>query len=497
MNRKRLRGVYLMSEIAKTSKRGYPILLISFLLASFMLAMIFQTLVAQEQEAMPPDLTGSSKVVDQSEALPGSQLQYTVVISNSGDLPAYGVSMTDTLISEMRFVPGSLSVTGGGLFGENSGVITWTGAVNNGAEIAINFEAVLTDTISPGEVVTNTARVAHEGVNLKFAASTNIISETDSLVYLPMISQEPPTVYLFLIGRPTSSNEWTLNWSVSSPLGVTGYEIQEDSDPGFPSPTTYETGPSPLAFDIQLPITSINVYYYRVRAVGDFGSGLWSVPRAVVVNYRDDFNDPGTGWTMRREDTDHIENQTRYENGVYVHEMDSSWDYLISGPLVVIPEPPYRLEMRASHYEPGNLNSYGMVFGGDWDGQTPCPVSDFSTCFNEYYRLNIIWFGDSNHRLRVILKRIDKHEPENNHGRGSTLIGAIDVSTQGQSSSFQKWAVEVYPDGTIKIFINDNFIAQTVDTNYIDRPYFGTFSSTDEYAGLEARFDWYSATALP
>ena len=202
---------------------------------------------------------------------------------------------------------------------------------------------------------------------------------------------------------------------------------------------------------------------------------------------------------MRRQDTDHIENQTRYENGEYVHEMDSSWDYLISSPLAQIPAPPYRIEMRARHVEPGNLNSYGMVFGGDWDGQQPCPYPDFSSCFNNYYRLNIIWYGDdvSNPVLRVILKRIDFHDPRNNHGRGDVIIDQINANVNYPPSSHQNWAVEVYQNGAIKVFVNGNFVAQTVDSTYINRPYFGSFSSTDEYAGLEAHFDWFEVTALP
>ncbi len=489
-----------MSETMPINKRKRRLIL-SLLLSSFMLVLIFRTLYAQDQDqvqdSMPPDLSGSSKEVDRSNAAPGSQLHYSVVISNSGDQPAIGVMMTDTLVSEITYIAGSLSVIGGGMFGESSGVITWTGAVNVGTEIVVSFETVLTDTIAGGTVITNTANVVHNGSLIELSATTTVISDSGSVIFLPLIAKSYPTVNLFQIGRPSSTNAWTINWSVSDPLGITGYEIQEDWDPSFPNPSEYTTGHSTLSLDRQIPISNINTYFYRVRAVGDTGMGVWSQTRVIVVNYRDDFTNPGTGWTMRREDTDHIENQTRYENGDFVHEMDSSWDYLIAGPLAIIPSPPYRLEMRAGQVEPGNLNSYGMVFGGDWNGQDQCPVPDFSTCFNQYYRLNVIWFGDSNHRLRVILKRIDFHDSRNNHGRGETIIDEIDVPTQGPSSSYQEWAVEVYNNGTIKIFINDSFVAQTTDSNYIDRPYFGTFSSTDEYAGLEAHFDWFQATVLP
>jgi uncharacterized repeat protein (TIGR01451 family) len=485
-----------MNMISITGERNTRVLF-SLLAASLMLVLVFQTLFAQEHEQLPPDLSGSSKNVDHAVALPGSQLQYTVIISNSGEQPAYSVVMTDTLVSEMAYVTDSLSVTGGGLFGESGGVITWTGAVNNGIEIIVRFDALLSDTVAAGTIITNTAVIAHEATTLEFPVGTTIISQTDTTIFLPFVAKGLPDVYLNWIGRPTSANGWTVTWSVSDPIGVTGYEIQEDTDPSFPNPTLFSTGASELSLYRQLPVSSVNTYFYRVRAIGNFGTGFWSQTRAIIGNYRDNFNNPGTGWAIRRQDTDHIENQIRYENGDFVHEMDSSWDYLIAGPMALIPSPPYRIEMRARQEEPGNLNSYGMVFGGDWVSQEPCPVWDYSTCFNQYYRLNIIWFGDDNQTLRAILKRIDTHDPANNHGRGETIIPSVNVPTQGLSGSFQNWAVEVYPNGTIKLFINGDFVTQTVDTHYIDRPYFGSFSSTDEYAGLEAHFDWFEVTALP
>jgi hypothetical protein len=110
----------------------------------------------------------------------------------------------------------------------------------------------------------------------------------------------------------------------------------------------------------------------------------------------------------------------------------------------------------------------------------------------------MIWFGNdpSSPQLRAVLKRIDSHDPRNNHGRGETLI-SMDIGVNHPSSGYQKWSVEVYPNGTIRLFENGTFFAETVDANYVDQPYFGSFSSTDEYAGLEAHFDWFEVTALP
>jgi hypothetical protein len=214
----------------------------------------------------------------------------------------------------------------------------------------------------------------------------------------------------------------------------------------------------------------------------------------VVGNYADNFDDPNSGWILRREDTDTTENSTFYDDGHFVHRMKSGWDSMIGGPLMPAPQPPYRIESKIRLSGKDNLHSYGLVFGGDWDGRL-CPNKDFTSCYNQYYRLLVLWFGN-NDELKYQLKRITSHDEDNGHGRGSTLIGFREVQVKEPSGDWQVWAVEVEPDGTIKIFVNDDQVGETTDTALIDQPYFGTFSAVDEYTGLRAEFDWYSVTSL-
>ena len=486
-----------MNSWSVTGQRTARVLF-SLLVAAVLAFTVFQVLSGQEIVEADPDLSGSSKNVSSDMAIPGSQLQYSIVLLNSGG-NAPNVALTDTLPSSLVYVPGSLSVPSGGEFGENGGVITWTGSINSSAQVLINFSALLTDTAPVGSVVTNTAELSFNGSFIELPAATTVISYSDTTVYLPIIKQQPPIVNLVSISRPTSGNQWTITWSTNDPTGTSGYEVQESHDQAFTNPVVFSTGPSELSVDRQPTATFNNVYYYRVRALGVFGVSNWSQTGTQIGNYHDGFSDTSSGWAMRRQDWDHIENQTRYQNGEWVHEMDSSWDFLISSPLVSIPTAPYRLEMRARHVEPSNLNSYGMIFGGDWDGTSPCPSANYSTCFTGYYRMNIIWFGDdpADPLLRVIVKRIDYHDPVNGHGRGVTIMDEVNARVAFPPSGHQRWAVEVYPNGLIKVFVNDNFVGQAVDSTYVNRPYFGAFSSTDEYAGLEAHFDWFEVKALP
>jgi hypothetical protein len=205
--------------------------------------------------------------------------------------------------------------------------------------------------------------------------------------------------------------------------------------------------------------------------------------------------DPSTGWEMRRQDTDDIDQNVRYENGRLVHEMDGRWDYMLSSPLRQAPTPPYRIDFNARLVGVDNLHVYGFVFGGDYNGG-PCPAADYSTCFNTYYRVLILWFGNPD-ILKVQIKRIDFHTSDDNGGSGPALLNFSDVTVNAPSNTWQKWSMEVFPNGSMNLFVNDTYVATVNDSTFVDQLYFGAFTATDEYAGLEAQYDWYRVRPLP
>jgi hypothetical protein len=232
-----------------------------------------------------------------------------------------------------------------------------------------------------------------------------------------------------------------------------------------------------------------------VRAVGGFGETLWSNLQQVRGGYRDDFNFSDSGWTMRRQDTDTVINDSYYRDGVLVLEMDSSYDYQIVSSLAPAPAPPYQIEAKIRLVGVDNLHSYGIIFGGDWNGQ-PCPASDYSSCFNHYYRLNVIWSGNLDNRLTAQLKRIDYHEAPDNVGRGVELMPYKTFEVDRPSQGYQVWAFQVYANGVLRLFLNGVQVHEAFDLNYIGDPYFGAFSSTDEYNGLEAEFAYFEVSFL-
>lgn len=480
-----------------TLLRKYRALALSVSMAALFLLLAWQTILAQGPEPLPPDLSTSTKSVDKDEAQPGDTLQYTVVISNGGDEPAAGVTMTDVLPAHVAYISGSIAVEGGGLYGVSSNVVTWTGAVNNSASIQISFSAILSESLSGGEAVTNTAQVDWNGSTIDLSAATTIVTDTGRTIFLPAIIYDfpiPPAPYIQPVGPPSADNDWTVTWSVWDATFIDEYEIQEARQANFEDATTIATT-SASSVDVSKPVSPFPVYYYRVRAIGPGGTGPWSNVAEVVGNYRDDFGNGSTGWTIRRQDTDDIENYSYYNSNHFVMEIDGRWDYGIGAPMQPAPAGPYAIETSVRLNSADNLHSYGLIFGGDWDG-TPCPNSDYSSCFNHYYRLNIIWFG-SKDSMKVQLKRIERHDPGSNAGRGPELFSDLAVKVNPPPASYQVWRVEVYPSGLIKVFVNGKLVDEVMDDTFVDDPYFGVFASTDEYLGSEPWFDWYDVSVLP
>jgi uncharacterized repeat protein (TIGR01451 family) len=462
-----------------------------------MLAVVFQTLSANwvETPALPPDLSNSSKSVDRNEAKIDDDLKYSITMRNNGGATAELVSLTDVLPAELEYVADSLQVQPDiGLYGESAGVITWTGALNVNQQIVLNFNATVSSEISPELTITNTAVISSAGVAIERSAQTTIVSSTTYYSIMPVIFRPPPDVNLTLLAGPSAANEWTIGFTPDELGGVTGYEIEEANDASFHGATLITIdNPALTSLTRAKTPSPFSNYYYRARAVAGEVKGFWSNVLLVAGNYVDDFSNTASGWHTVRQDTDDTEQSSYYLSGRYVHRQHGRWDYLISSPLIAAPGDNYRIEADARFIGVDNLHTLGFVFGGDWNG-TECPNKRYTSCFNHYYRLLAIWYGSPD-RLRVQLKRIDGHDGSNT-GRGVTLVPYTDVKVKTPTEDWQKWTIEVREDGRIRIFVNNNLIASVTDTTYIGDRYFGGFSATNEYAGLEVRFRDFSATVL-
>ncbi len=416
---------------------------------------------------------------------------------------ADSVTLTDALPMELTFVEGSLDVVGGGSYGVVNNVITWTGAITeNGGEINLMFSALVTDTVSSEDTITNTAMVT--GVGEPISDEIMVDIQTTAYLFMPIIHMPVPTPIMNAIGLPTSANnnqtfQWTVSWN---DVGITGatYVLQESTQPDFLDAVEYDMGNATSRIFEHTPTTNTNPYYYRVRAMANGVNSNWSNVRMQYNVFFDGFFDTSGGWVIRRQDTDDVDNRLYYEDQNMVLKINGRWDYAIASPLVQVPWNAYSV---GTSVKLGggidNLHSYGIVFGGDWDGST-CPNADYSSCFNHYYRLNIIWFGTlpTTDKMRIELKRIDYHDPVNNAGRGDRVLIPFRDVVVGNPSGWNEWRIDVHEDGYIEVFVNGNTVGSGRDTEYIGGgTYWGIFASSNEYSGTEAEVDWFRTAPLP
>jgi hypothetical protein len=324
----------------------------------------------------------------------------------------------------------------------------------------------------------------------------------DHYVYLPAIYNAPPVVTLNNIAGPNSANQWTVSWTATG-VGITNYELQESQSPSFSSVTTYDNGPATSKVITKGPSEN-NIYYYRVRAEGSFGSGPWSAVKSVIGAYRTDFTGSIGSWAIRRttflEETD-----VWHEDNKLIIRVEDSWDWALASPLKPAPRVPYAIEYSAQIANFGNLVSFGGVFGGDWTGE-PCP--DYSTlpgvyqhdnCFNHFYNTNTIFYGP----LKLAFERVDHlfwcpdcgGSPMKRLSDDYSVWKVVNVINNANPNNYNVWRIEVRPND-IRLLVNGSHYATIADDAWIHEPYFGVFASTDEYSNSTQRFDWYQVLPL-
>lgn len=210
--------------------------------------------------------------------------------------------------------------------------------------------------------------------------------------------------------------------------------------------------------------------------------------------YLDTFTDDIDGWAMRRQQVgasfglQHRSDTDGGRQGFLEMELNSRDSFFMVSPLIPAKQPPYNIEIMAKLKEPKDRHMYGIVFGGDWNGQA-CPSADFTTCFNRYYELRVQYRNFGGKQFQEIkLKRIETHnsagEPE-----GPTLIDW----KKGGNVGPDDWVeidVNVAADGFIRISWNGKYIAEVRDTALINQPYFGLQLITRENSGARVKFDY-------
>lgn len=208
--------------------------------------------------ALPAADLGISKSVEPAGSVaPGQPLTYTITVSNTGQLSASGVRITDTLPAELSNV--AWSASHGDVILETGSNLVWTvAALAAGEQRTITLNGAVTNTITSTTIITNTAQVSGDppdrrSTNNSATVTTQVAtgaSDLGGLVWADIsgdgLPNENPLMGLqsFVIavldqGGATvattlsnSSGQWSIN---GLPPGA--YNVVIQSLPGF-IPTT-------------------------------------------------------------------------------------------------------------------------------------------------------------------------------------------------------------------------------------------------------------------
>ncbi|MEM8862541.1 MAG: isopeptide-forming domain-containing fimbrial protein [Chloroflexota bacterium] len=463
--------------------------------------------IVVEERVDPIDIFVEKSVVD-GDFLPGGTIDYSIVVSSTASAPRDFV-FTDTLPAGLTYVPNSLEAPNGFSISENGGVIsTGVYALNAGETLEAKFTAMIDASTAVSTVITNTVFMEDfdNGLLLSdFATSIVVTRPSTYYVYMPIVYDAVDGPVVSSITPPSGSvNEWTVNWNDihSSNSGVTGYELQEATNPDFTENLITTDLGKVVSTVITKDLSTTIVYYYRVRGKTN-GNILkyseWSNTAGVesVFFYEDTFSDLSnpTNWRIVRQDTDTVSQTVRVIDPGYLDlRMESRYDYMIASDLTKLPDKPYTLVARMRLEDADPRHAGGIILGGDYDGVSECPVDNYSTCFNVYYRFMFI-AGNQNAQMQVQIKRIEEHDIGGDNSGSGTTLGSWDLVLGGSHEDWIEWTIQVKENNDMTLLINGTEVGTVNDDRNIDKDAFGFWSSTADTSFSNTQIDWIKITS--
>ena len=183
-----------------------------------------ESIAAEGVERGVNSLVGSAKLVSASEAVAGTLLTYTIVISNNSGLALPIINLTDTLPSDIAYVTDSLEFPVGTIGAANGNVITWTGALAGNSELSVSFQAMITTSAATDSVISNSVVIAGDGIVLTRTATTQVVSVPASALDASVKSAsaaeaQPGDVLTYTLHLENSSGANVSNVVVTDSLG--------------------------------------------------------------------------------------------------------------------------------------------------------------------------------------------------------------------------------------------------------------------------------------
>ena len=307
----------------------------------------------------------------------GGTVAYSIVLNNDSLSTTTSIEVDDPLAPELTYVSGSLSVApeGAGVFlPSGSGVQFTIFPIAPGDTVTLSFQATVTTTVSPDDVITNTATITEGGVAFTRSA---VITITDA----PVVQ----------IRQPISGTLLTAQSGTN--VVISGYAWDSSNDPGFPATPVIESistpsggayfvswtqGADALAYQLQEstspyfdenlvdynPTTDLSyqyvtgktagTYYYRLRAINLVGSSLWSDVHSVVVTpamlrqLAEGFESPTTGTATAAVPAVYVRiNGGVWQAATVTQNADGYWDWDFNWSLPQEDDAVYTIEARS------------------------------------------------------------------------------------------------------------------------------------------------------
>ena len=173
---------------------------------------------------------------------------------------------------------------------------------------------------------------------------------------------------------------------------------------------------------------------------------------------------------------------------------------------------PYAIDFEMRTVSQIYAHSAGMIFGGDWNGETCPPGTSFDewykhdNCFNHFYNTNTIYNDSNPNRVefQLLFERIDRLQWCDDCG-GSPMkrvgdVGDLERIGNVNPKDWNHFRIEVRQD-SIRLYAAPAGQALQLeyeynDTRWISSPYFGLFASTDVIDNLTWRFEYVQVMPL-
>jgi uncharacterized repeat protein (TIGR01451 family) len=267
---------------------------------------------ARAQETLLLDNPYSYKDATPRKVGAGGTVVYTIVLRNDHPLSSTGtIDVTDPLDAKLSLIVGSAAVDP---FIAGQVVPSLTEAkftvfpIAPASTVTLSFQATVTTTVLPGDVITNTATISEGGMAFTRFVTVTVEDYPSAQINEPWNNQLFTTRGTFTIrGRVWTGDEPGFpDPPVLSPIGNSGgssttyvvlwtavpnavvYTLQESTDPYFSQIKAYPSVSAPTTQQLISNQPRGKTYYYRVKVSVLVGIELyesrWSDVQSVTVN---------------------------------------------------------------------------------------------------------------------------------------------------------------------------------------------------------------------